>query len=293
MRAAALDIELLRTFEAIRETRSFTAAARQVGRTQSAVSLQMRRIEDHVGRPLFVRNRVPIELTPHGETFSVYARRILATYDEAMGVFDRKSVEGVVVLGLPDDYAPRILPIVLQEFVAIYPNARVDVIIGESRALVRRLAAGTLDLAFVTEGEGPTSSTEPIFAERMVWAGPREGDIAGLDPLPIACWSDEDTYVRWMTRQLEKMGRAYRVAVTSTSLTGLRAAVSAGLAVTALMQASLDASMRELGPDDGFLPLPTLNVMLERGHLKSSPVIDRLEQHLRHSFAAVESGPDQ
>ena len=278
-----MDTDLIRTFEAIRETGSFTAAARQVGRTQSAVSLQMKRLEDQIGRPLFIRSRNPVELTPHGEQFSVYARRILEAYDDAMRAFDRRTVEGVVVLGLPSDYAPRILPLVLQRFVAIYPMARVDVVIDESRHLVRRLAEGAVDLAFVTQGQGPTRSAEPVFREPVVWVGSLD-DTHLADPLPLAIWSEDAVTTRWMTDGLDSIGRSYRIAVTSPDITGLRAAVEAGFAISVMAGCSVTERMRVLGSADGFPPLLTLDVMLERAHLKQSPVIDRLEQHLREAF---------
>lgn len=279
----AMDIDLIRTFEAIRETRSFTAAARQVGRTQSAVSLQMKRLEDQLGRSLFIRGRNPVELSPHGEQFSIYARRMLAAYDDALAAFDRRSVEGTVVLGLPSDYAPRILPLVLQRFVSIYPLARVDIAIDESRHLVRRLAEGAVDLAFVTKGQGPTNSVEPVFREPVVWVGPLN-DVHLDDPLPLAIWSEDAITTRWMTEGLDGIGRNHRIAVTSPDITGLRSAVEAGLAVSVMASCSVTEKMRVLGSAEGLPPLPILDVMLERAHLKQSPVIDRLEQHLREAF---------
>jgi DNA-binding transcriptional LysR family regulator len=286
-----MDIDLIRTFEAICETRSFTAAARQVGRTQSAVSLQMKRLEEQIGRSLFIRGN-PVELTPHGEQFSVHARRILDAYDDAMVAFDRRSVEGTVVLGLPSDYAPRILPLVLRRFVATYPLARVDIAIDESRHLVRRLAEGAVDLAFVTKGQGPTSSEEPVFREPVVWVGPLN-DTHLADPVPLAIWSEDAITTRWMTEGLDNIGRNHRIAVTSPDITGLRAAVEAGLAVSVMAGCSVTERMHMLGAAEGFPTLPILDVMLERAHLKKSPVIDRLEQHLRQAFAPLEAQPPQ
>ena len=106
---AAMDIDLLKTFVAICDSKSFTAAARQVGRTQSAVSLQMRRLEESLGRPLFLRGAPGATLTEHGVLLLPNARRILAAVNEALVSFDRATVEGIVVVGMPDDYAPRIL----------------------------------------------------------------------------------------------------------------------------------------------------------------------------------------
>ena len=152
-----MDIDLLRTFVAICDTKSFTAAARQVGRTQSAVSLQMKRLEGSLGRPLFQRGVPGAVLTEHGAMLVPNARRILAAVGETLASFDRATMEGIFVIGMPDDYAPRVLVPTLQALGALFPLASVDIVIDESRALVKRLAEGSVDLAFVTEEEGPMS----------------------------------------------------------------------------------------------------------------------------------------
>jgi DNA-binding transcriptional LysR family regulator len=179
-----LDLDLLRTFVAICDAQTFTAAARRVGRTQSAVSLQMRRLEDSLGRPLFVRGKPRPVLTEHGALLLAHARRILACVAEARLAFDQAAVEGVVVLGMPDDYAPR-MSLVLRSFSELYPAATVDLVIDQSRHLVRHLAEGSVDLAFVTAGEGSVSGA-PAFRDRMVWTAAATGDVHLCDPLPVA-----------------------------------------------------------------------------------------------------------
>lgn len=285
-----MDLDLLKTFVAICDNRTLTAAAQQVGRTQSAVSLQMRRLEESLGRPLFVREGGRAGLTEHGVLLLAHARRILACVDEARIAFDRGSVEGVVVLGMPDDYAPRILGRVLRSFVELYPAALINLVADQSRQLVRRLAEGSVDLAFVSEGEGPVRG--PVaFRDRMIWAGPAAGDVHLRDPLPVAVWDETDAYARLMLPALAASGRAHRVVVMSRSMTGLRGAVRAGVAVTAMMESSLGPEMRELGPGDGFPPLAEIPVHLERAHLRRSSVIDRLEAHILSQFAEAPPAP--
>jgi DNA-binding transcriptional LysR family regulator len=290
---AAMDLDLLKTFVAICDTKSFTAAARHVGRTQSAVSLQMRRLEESLGRPLFVRGAPGATLTEHGVLLLPSARRILAAVDEALASFDRATVQGIVVLGMPDDYAPRILTPVLRAFGALYPAASIDVIIDESRTLVKRLAEGSVDLAFVTEGEGPMSGGPVAFCDQMVWFAPDKGDLHLRDPLPIAVWDGEDSYSRHMLAELEARGRAYRKVVVSRSMTGLRAAVSSGLAVTAMTGSSRTQGMRELTAKDGFPPLADLAIRLEKAHLKKSKIVEDLAAHLLVALAGHESGAEK
>jgi DNA-binding transcriptional LysR family regulator len=276
-----MDLDLLRTFIAICDTKSFTAAARQVGRTQSAVSLQIKKLEDSLGRPLFQRGAPGAVLTEHGAMLAPNARRILAAVDETMASFDRTTVEGVFVVGMPDDYAPRILVPTLKAFGALYPLASVDIVIDESRTLVKRLAEGSVDLAFVTEGEGPMSDGPAAFEDEMVWVAPRLGDIHLHDPLPIAVWDDDqDTYSNYMRARMEELARPYRIVVMARSMTGLKAAVASGLAVSAMMRSSVTGDMRELTAREGFPPLARLRVRLERAHMKQSAVVDTLRQAL-------------
>ncbi len=280
-----MDIDLLKSFIAICETGSFTAAARQVGRTQSAVSLQVRRLETTLGRPLLLRTSSTVELTEHGELFLGYAKDIVSSYNGALAAFNRGSVEGVVVLGLSEDYAPRILSDVLRSFIELYPLATVDLVLEESKILVKRLAEGAVDLAFITEGEGPVRGGPIAFRDQIVWVAPRTGNLHERDPLPVAIRSEDDSYARAMTASLQAMKRTHRTAVISRSMTGLRAAVTGGLAITAMVRSSVTADMRELTPSEGFPPLAEFNIRLERAHLKKSAIIDRLEAHLMATFS--------
>jgi DNA-binding transcriptional LysR family regulator len=280
-----MDTDLLRTFVAICDTKSFTSAARHVGRTQSAVSLQMRRLEQYLGRPLLVRGASGVTLTEHGVLFLDHAREILQKVNAARALFDRGSVEGVVVLGMPDDYAPRILSRVLRGFSELYPAATVNLVIDQSRTLVRHLADGSVDLAFISEGEAPAGG--PIaFRDRMVWVSPDGSDLHMRDPVPLAIWDESNAYALRMLPALKAMHRDYRIAIMARNMTGLRGAVTAGLAMTAMMSSSVTGGMRILGPEDGFPHLAELGIRLERAHLRRSPVIDRLESHLLASFDA-------
>ncbi len=280
-----MDIDLLKSFIAICETGSFTAAARQIGRTQSAVSLQVRRLETTLGRPLLVRTSTSVELTEHGELFLGYAKDIVASYGAALAAFDRGSVAGVVVLGLPEDYAPRILSDVLRSFIELYPLATVDLVLEESKVLVKRLAEGAIDLAFITEGEGPVRGGPIAFRDRTVWVAPLAGNVHERDPLPVAIRDENDTNTLIMMNSLQAMKRAHRVTVISRNMTGVRVAVTGGLAVSVMMRSSVTPDMRELTPAEGFPSLSEFTIRLERAHLKKSAIIDRLEAHLMARFS--------
>jgi DNA-binding transcriptional LysR family regulator len=290
---SGVNTDLLRTFVAIAETGSFTAAGRSVGRTQSAISLQMRRLEDSLGRPLFLKGTPGTNLTEHGVLLLGHARRILRGMDEAKAAFDRGTVSGVIVLGLPSDYAPCILEPVLQTFSELYPAATLDLVIDESRQLTRRLAEGSIDLAFVTECEGPVSGGPVAFRDRIVWVTPTGRDLHLLDPIPIAIWDESDGYARRMLSALDEMGRAYRTAVVSRSMQGLRGAVSSGLAMTAMMSMSVGPGMRQLTEADGFPALADLSIHIERAHLKKSGIIDVLEARLVDALKGAGGQPQR
>ena len=275
-----MDIDLLKSFIAICETGSFTQAARQVGRTQSAVSLQVRRLEATLGRPLLSRHGGSVQLTDHGELFLGFAKDIVSSYTDALVAFNRGSVEGVVVLGLSEHYAPRILSDVLRSFIELYPLATVDLVLEESMDLAKGLSEGAIDLAFITEGVGPVLGGPIVFRDEVVWVAPLAGNVQEKDPLPVAIRGEDDKYAQAMIAALEKMKRAHRTAVISRSITGLRAAVAGGLAISAMVRSAVTPDMRELTAQDGFPPLGKFKIRLERSHLKKSPIIDRLEAHL-------------
>ena len=274
-----VDLDLLRTFVAVCDAGSFTAAARQVGGTQSAVSLQMRRLETSLGRPLLVRGGASVEPTEHGVLLLGHARGILARVGEAAAAFGRGAADGVVVFGMPSDYAPRVLPEVLRGFAELYPEGTIDIVLDRSRALVRRLAEGSVDLAFVSAGEGPVRG--PVaFEDRLVWVAPAEGDLHHRDPLPVAIWEEGGRYEEVLAESLRAMNRAHRVAVVSRHIIGLRAAVTAGLAAAVMVDSSVVPGMRVLAPGDGFQELRSVAVHLETTHQRRSPLVDRLAAHL-------------
>ncbi|MCL6285159.1 LysR family transcriptional regulator [Ruegeria sp. 2012CJ41-6] len=275
-----MNTDLLKTFLAICETKSFTAAADRVGRTQSAISLQMQRLELSLGRPLFVRGSGTLEMTEHGVLLQSHAARILESVADAKAAFDVGKVDGVVVLGVPEDYAPKILADVLRSFTELYPAATINLVLDESRRLVRHLAEGSVDLAFITEGEGPVADGRVAFRDQIVWVGREGGELHHKDPLPIAIWDENDGYSSRMFKALAEMQRSYRTVVISRSMTGLRGAVQSGIAVSAMMRSSIVPPIQELTEFDGFPPLDELPIRLERAHQKKSTLMDRLEAHL-------------
>ncbi|AID32120.1 transcriptional regulator [Mesorhizobium sp. SEMIA 3007] len=281
--AAPLDLNLLKTFVAVVESGSLSNAAPRVGRSQSAVSMQMQRLEEMVGNQLLVRG--PRTVTPNaiGEDFLIYARRLLKLSDEAWASVTRPKETGSVRLGVPDDYAAFLLPPVLSRFAEDHPLVTVELICEQSTALVKTLAEGRLDLAIVTRL--PDQPLDVIRLERFVWVASPNHVAWQTDPLPVALFEPGCAARMNVLQALGEADRSYRCTYSSASLLGLIAVVQAGLAVAGLAQRSVPPSLRIIGGNEGLPVLPDLEIGILRNPLSSTPAVDRLHDFLRRDLA--------
>jgi DNA-binding transcriptional LysR family regulator len=278
-----LDPDLLRSFVAIAETGSFTAAAARVHRTQSAVSMQIKRLEETLGRSLFEREGRSVSLTLHGQILLDHARRILRAHQEAIAAFDGQAVQGHVTVGSPDDYASTFLPRILARFAQTHPKVHVEVVVDNSEELVEHLAAGRVDLALVTEGHGEPAGTV-VHREPLVWVTSAHHRAHEQEPLPLAVFHPGCCFRRHATEQMAALGRPVRIAYTSLSIAGIYAALDAGLAVSVELRSSLRPGLRMLTAAEGFPPLPDIGITLQRSPQAIGRLIDRLERHMLDSF---------
>ncbi|RUW62052.1 LysR substrate-binding domain-containing protein [Mesorhizobium sp. M7A.F.Ca.US.008.03.1.1] len=280
---APLDLNLLKTFVAVVESGSLSNAAPRVGRSQSAVSMQMQRLEEMVGNQLLVRG--PRTVTPNaiGEDFLIYARRLLKLSDEAWASVTRPKETGSVRLGVPDDYAAFLLPPVLSRFAAEHPLVTVELICEQSTALVKTLAEGRLDLAIVTRL--PEQPLEVIRLERFVWVASPNHVAWQTDPLPVALFEPGCAARMNVLQALGDVDRSYRCTYSSASLLGLIAVVQAGLAVAGLAQRSVPPSLRIIGGNEGLPVLPDLEIGILRNPLSTTPAVERLSDFLRRDLA--------
>ncbi|WP_256753145.1 LysR substrate-binding domain-containing protein [Mesorhizobium sp. Mes31] len=281
--AAPLDLNLLKTFVAVVESGSLSNAAPRVGRSQSAVSMQMQRLEEMVGTQLLVRG--PRTVTPNaiGEDFLIYARRLLKLSDEAWASVTRPKETGSVRLGVPDDYAAFLLPPVLSRFAAEHPLVTVELICEQSTALVKTLAEGRLDLAIVTRL--PEQALDVIRLERFVWVASPNHVAWESDPLPVALFEPGCAARMNVLQALGDADRSYRCTYSSASLLGLVAVVQAGLAVAGLAQRSVPPSLRIIGGNEGLPVLPDLEIGILRNPLSTTPAVERLNDFLRRDLA--------
>ncbi|KWT83594.1 MULTISPECIES: LysR substrate-binding domain-containing protein [unclassified Variovorax] len=252
-----LDLELLRTLVAIVGQESFGAAAVQLGRTQSAVTQQMQRLEEQIGHPLFEKRGRQKRLTEHGERLLVYARQMLAMNDEALRHLQQGRLEGTLRIGAPHDMADTMLPPLLAEVVRSSPKLQLDIHVGRSPFLMESLKRGEIDMAISNrldaDLEGVVLRTSPT-----VWLC---GDGYAHDParpIPLIMADGPSIFRRLAQEALDAAGVAWLTRYTSSSLIGIRAALRAGLGVTARGVEQLDSGLRMLGPMEGLPPLPDL-----------------------------------
>lgn len=280
-----LDLEVLRTFVAIAETGSFTMAANAVFRTPSAVSMQIKKLEDILGVSVFVRDARSVSMTRDGEMLLGYARRLLALNREAVAKFIMPDISGVVRLGSPDDYGERVLPNVLKRFARSHPSIAVDVTIDMSGNLRRRMTERMLDITLVTACHNIPSEAEVLLTEPIVWAGARGGSAHLREPLPVSLWEEGCVWRANALEALGREGRDYRVAYMSAHTAGQRAAILADLAVAPLPKSFIGDEIVALGPQEGLPTLSNYNLAMIVAPDASAPILAAAD-HIRATFEA-------
>jgi DNA-binding transcriptional LysR family regulator len=290
MRLPDLEIDLLRAFVAVADSGGFTPAAELVGRTQSAVSQKVKRLEELTGKRLFERTSRSLALTKDGELLLGHARRILSLNDEAVRELRAPPVRGLLRLGVAEDSIPHQLPRLLARFARGHPGVRLDLTTGMSCELVRKLEAGALDLALANR-DGMARRGRLIWSEPLAWIA-AAADFA-LDPdapVPLVALAPPCTYRQTATEALERAGRSWRVACTSGSVMGLQAAVAAGLGVAVLGRSFVRDGLMLLGPRAGLPPLPATEVALLGEETAQVPLARPLVAFLVEELGGVNRG---
>ena len=276
-----IDTELLRTFVAIAEHGGFTRAAEALNRTQSAVSMQMKRLEEDVlQRSLFERDGRQTRLTAEGQVLLGYARRILKLHGEVFNTLRRPHMVGSVRIGTPDDYVMRFLPAILSRFAEAYPLVQVEVHCDTSLNL---LARNDLDLSIVTREPG-TEIGQLLRQEPFVWAEAPGFNTHEQRPIPLAMFNTDCFCRAWACNALDGLDIAYRIAYSSPSLSALFAVVGAGLAVSAQLQSVVPPELRLLGQAEGMPELPLASIMLLRSERNRSQASETLAEHIIEGF---------
>lgn len=263
-----IDSELLRTFLAIAETRNLTQAANLLNRTQSAISVQIRKLEEALGTCLFHRLPRGMQLSESGHRLLPEARKLVNDVDRIARLFTH-SLSGQITIGVPDDFSRDALKAVLQQFTARYPEVDVTVNCSFSETFPRAIQRGELDLALYTAG--PDAGSEKIVCQdEMIWVASDSFLPEPGKPLPVALFNRECWWRDAAIAALENNAVEYRIAFSSESLSGISAAVHAGLAVAMLSRSALSAGMRILDHRDGLPALPVSTTVLLSGERQTA-----------------------
>lgn len=284
-----LQIDWLQSFVAAVDAGSLSAAAPEVHRSQSAVSMQLKKLESAAGCQLLVRGARQLQLTHEGHTLLGYARRLLDLHAEAQSALQGEAIAGLVRLGVPDDYASKYLTPVLKRFAPRHGGVEIQLDCEQSTVLIPRVARGELDLALVSRDHARRGTL--LFHEPMVWVGSPQFDAWNRHPLPIAVYEEASLGRRSAIRSLALQGRPYKVVYNSSNLAGQIAAVDSGLAIAALTQCSAPPHLRILGAEHGLGPLEPMQVAVYRSAAsRGSKAVDSLHRMLLQTLRHADPG---
>ena len=277
-----LQIDYLRTFIALAETRGFTKAGALVHRSQSAVSMQIKRLEAEVGRPLFDRVGKTVELTREGRTLLGYAMRIVREHDDAVRALTGPDLEGTVRFGSPEHYTIGLLPGILARFALDYPDIQVKMACENSVDVKAAVDRGDLDVGITTQfPEGG----QVIHQDPVVWAAAPGFIVQPHKALPLAVFEADCIFRTWALDALEKSGIQYRIVYVSRSISGLIDAVQSGFAVAPIIASNLPEDLLALGLESGLPVLPVSTVVLHKNRQNPSEIIDCFSGHIITAFA--------
>ena len=281
-----IDLTALRSFVTAAESGGVTRAAQSLHLTQSAVSMQLKRLEESLGQPLLDRSGRGIQLTGQGEQLLSYGRRMLALNDEIMARMTDKAFEGEVRLGVPSDIVYPHVPQVLKRFDREYPRVRVNLVSSYTRRLKAMLAENALDLTLTTENEcGPDGET--LAHQKLVWVGAPGGSAWRERPLRLA-FETQCLFKPWILKALDEAGIAWDMAVDTGSTRTVEASVSADLAVHAMLESATAASLLEPVCHGGALPaLPSTRINLYVSRIGQKPLTNALAELVRGAYGAV------
>lgn len=278
-----LESDLLRSFVAVAEQANFTRAADALGRTQSAVSMQMKRLEELVGDPLFARGPRGVSLTRKGSELLVNARRIVNLLDETAAALAAPALEGQLRIGIPEEYGASVLSRALGAFAKVHSSVEITVRYACSSAQKVALECGELDLAVVFEWKNVPRG-EVLMADPTVWVTSEVHRMHEQSPLPVALNENSGWCMEFAIRSLESRRQAYRVAYRSDSSPGLRLAVSSGLAIAPLSRSNIPEGCRELTAAEGFGDIDASNVVLYRRPAATGEAVTAMADAIREAF---------
>ncbi|RXZ36100.1 LysR family transcriptional regulator [Oxalobacteraceae bacterium CAVE-383] len=283
-----LDMDVLRTFVTAFELGSFARAADRLGRSQSAVSTQLRKLEEQIGQALVQKSGRGLVLTAAGESLFSYAKRILELNDEAVQMVRGAEVEGWVRLGLPQDFAESWLPAILARFARTHPKVRVEVRADRNVHLLEKLMKGELDLVLAWGAGDDAPHAAKVADLQLAWVGRPDWPgvrSLGAEPLPLVAFEQPCLFRSAGIAALDAAGIPWRLVFLSASLSGLWAAAAAGLGITLRTAVGMPAGLSALDPIATGLPaLPSISLALHRADDEPNAAVSSLADILMETI---------
>ncbi len=281
-----LESDLMRGFLAVVDAGSVTRAAEKMGRTQSAVSMQIRKLEESLGQSIFVREPRGVSLTERGKQLLPYARRVVGLLDETATALREKPLSGPVRVGIPDEYVQSILPSALASFSQRHPDTQVTARCDFSAPQLAALKDDKVDLAVVYQGHSEEKA-EVLAVDPTVWVTSVSHAQHLRRPLPISIYFSSVWCRGYALHSLEQIGVDYFPAFECDTSASMRSAVINGIAVAPLSRSSIPAGCRELTEEDGFITIDNACVVLHRNPAGTSPAIEAMVATLREAFSPL------
>ncbi|MCT4702410.1 transcriptional regulator LrhA [Enterobacteriaceae bacterium H20N1] len=279
-----LDLDLLRTFVAVADLNTFAAAAAAVCRTQSAVSQQMQRLEQLVGKELFARHGRNKLLTEHGIQLLGYARKILRFNDEACTSLMFSNLQGVLTIGASDETADTILPFLLNRVSSVYPKLALDVRVKRNPFMIEMLNQQEVDLVVTTSKPAHFDSIV-LRTSPTLWYCAADYVFQKGEAVPLVMLDDPSPYRDMMLEHLNAEHIPWRISYVASTLAAVRAAVKAGLGVTARPVEMMSPELRVLGSADGLPVMPDTHYLLCRNPQTNNELAQAI-------FTAMENNPN-
>lgn len=286
MRKVNFDLDAMRTFCVGMELGSFAKAADRLGRSTSAVSAQLKKLEEQAGTAIVRKSGRGLMLTDAGELLLGYARRMLELNDEAWMALGGAALEGRVRLGLQEDFGEHLLSDVLGRFARTHPSVRIEAQVARNAVLLNQLQMANLDLALAWHAGTDTPHMEILGTHALQWIGPAGRPLPQWrekrEPIPLVTFDAPCVMRTLATEALDRAGLAWRVVFTSPSLGGVWAAVAAGLGITVRTRFGMTTGLRIVHAEEAGLPaLPSIELALHRAEEELTPACARLHAILR------------
>ncbi len=285
-----IDIDLLRSFITVYEAGNFSHAAERLGRTQSTISQQIKKLEDILGKSVFSRNTRSLSITTEGEVLLPYARQIISLNDEVFGRISKADISGIVRLGSPEAFATNHLPDVLVKFAKSHPSVALEVECGMSHDLLDDFEKGDFDIILIKRDNKSKIYGNKVWREELIWVGQAKRVFTKESTLPLILSPAPCVYRSKMIESLEKKRMKWNTVFTSGSMSGRIAAARSGLGITAIPKEMLSQvhGLISLEHNCGLPALNSIEIDLIQNKQTMSEAAERLAEHI---IFALENDP--